>query len=324
MKKQLNAAIAKKRKQKQNVGEVALFQEMAKIFDQQKGVNATYVKEVHKQIVEYDSNYYIGKKRVELGDLLFLTYSRAKKQIKLCVMQVKFTKETMRADDCGNIGHLKCKGDLYQWELLLNKPDVSNVYESGKWIPKNILNFRTDYKSITEYGIFYFVCDLQGKKEIDFQCIPPEYFCPMHIPSNSKLQSNIQKGRHEPKSKTFCDVRDINSVDVSKYLLFYGPEDAIIANNLNEFADHIVSWRVGAPIEESHVDIKDAVCNMLRSMRGSAENPAVIDSLLKDYIGDDGNLEKYIVNVGKEPPMGHPAAVVVVLGEEEEKEGEKV
>lgn len=318
MKKQLNGAIAKVK----HVDEVTLFQAMAQQFNQHKNVKATYVKEVHRQMVEYDSLYYNGKKRIELGDLLFLTYSKKHKQLKICVMQVKYRKQPLKIYDGGNIRKLNCKGDLYQWELLRNKPDVTGIYKNSKWIPKNILNFRKDYMSITEYGVFYPVINSQGIKEIEFQCIPPEYFCPFNIPSNQQLLSNRQRGMHVPKGKTLYDISsDVKLAEVAKHFLLI-PEDAIKSENMDCFEKHILSWCVGAPIEEStDRELKAAIWDVLRSMRDNAEDPTVIDDMLEDYIGnDEGSFEDY---TEKKLPEGHPAAVVVVLEENRNEKREE-
>jgi len=170
MKKELNIAISDMPK----VDEIVLFREMANQFNNNVIAKCTYVKEVHKMMVEFYSNFKRGMQPKEIGDLLLLTFDKSTKKLRLCVLQTKYRRGSYRK-------FLNCKADIYQWELLYYKPDVYN--KSRINIPKHILNFRHDYKSITAYGVFYYDKNL---KMIDFLYALPELFAPkILVPSPS-------------------------------------------------------------------------------------------------------------------------------------------
>lgn len=307
MKKQLNAAIAGRT----NVGEVKLFREMARILNQQAGVQAAYVEEVHKHIVEYESLYYNGKKKVELGDLLFLTYSKADKQLKLCILQAKYRKKPFEKRDNRP---LCCKGDLYQWEMLHTRPDVRGVYRNSMDIHPNILNFRNDYESITAYGVFYVDKNAPQNQKIDFRYFIPAIFNPRNIPDQDKLLQNKREGRHEPKIKTFYE--DVSGNNAKYLLLKQNKGESIWSEDMDCFEKDILSWKIGAPLPawEENSEITRYILRLLRCMREDATNPAVIDNILEEYAANregEGNEEKR--DLSGELSKGHPAAMIVFL-----------
>lgn len=281
MKKELNLAI----KGMSSIGEIELFREMAKQFNYNKIAKCTYVKEVHKNYVEFESSISIRNVTRELGDLLFFTYDKSKKELRICVLQAKYRKGSYRK-------FLNCKADLYQWDLLYYKPDV---HSKGKGcIPKNILNFRHDFKSITAYGIFYHD---KLHKEVDFLYTLPELFYP------SKLTP--------PPSKTFyfncpgnCSPRCCGSGSGCSHKIGATKNETLFTCSIDVFEKEILSCRIGAPIYDEN--IKKYALSLLSSMRGESDVPEVIEEILREYDFNEG-IENEFIN------GGHPSAIIVVI-----------
>lgn len=290
MKNELNIAVAKMPK----VGEIELFREMAKQFNHNKYAKCTYVQEVHKMMVEFESSFYHGVKRIELGDLLFLTYDKSKRELRLCVLQAKYRSGSFRK-------FLNCRADVYQWELLYYKPDVYN--KSRINIPKHILNFRHDYKSITAYGIFYHDKTLH---EIDFLYTLPELFTPKRIiPTPSQTFAFCCPNLGVCKSSccgcsTGCSIKK-GSI----------PKETLYTCNMDIFEREVLACKIGAPINDN--EIRKYILGLLNSMKITADSPDVIDEILRNYDYKD-TLIDYMYD------EEYPSAIIVVTdGEKCEK-----
>ncbi len=261
MKNELNMAISMMPK----VGEVELFREMARQFNFNKFAKATYVKEVHKQYIEYPSSFLGSMKRIELGDLLFITYDKSTKELRICILQAKYRRGSYRK-------FLNCKADIFQWELLYYKPDVYD--KSTMNIPKHILNFRHDYKSITAYGVFYHDKKLNM---IDFLYTLPELFAPKYLlpsPSNTFVYNcpnlSVCKSSCCGCSTTMCPTKQGGM-----------PKETLYTCSIDIFEHEILSCRIGAPINDD--EIKKYILELLVIMKRTSENPEVIDEILRDY-----------------------------------------
>lgn len=311
MKKQLNEAMATL----EIPGEVDLFQEMAEQFRRNKNTNAAYVEEVHKQYVEFESSYYGGKKKIELGDLLFLTYSRSEKKFRLCVMQVKYQRRSYKKNGGNNVQYdkpLSCIGNIFQWELLHKRPDVVNRSRTN--IPTHILNFRRDYDSITAYGVFY---KEEGTNEIDFWYAVPELFGP-----KAELRKPVKS-----KSRTFYFFPSRDTNDGNEYLMskiMNGVDEALLTRDMDEFERNILDWKIGAPIDESS-EIMAYILDLLDAMKSDADDPEVIEEILRHYNSGTGSYDSQIEDrnsyrkysgYGK----GHPAAMIVITGVDKNNE----
>lgn len=282
MKKEFNRAVSKMI----NVNEVGLFREMAKQFNYNKFTKATYVKEIHKQYVEFNSSFYGGMKRIELGDLLFLTYDKSKKEFKLCVLQAKYRKKPYKK-------FLDCNADEFQWELLYYKPDVYN--KSKMNIPKHILNFRNDFKSITAYGIFYHD---KSSNEIDFLYTLPELFSPKKmIPYPSKVFSFTCPNLGV--CKTSCCGCGTGCSGKRGTM----PKETLYTCSIDVFENEVVSSKIGAPINDD--EIKKYILKLLNSMRRSSDKPEVIEEILRDqeFVMES----KYLFDEDI-----HPSAIIVI------------
>lgn len=298
MKREFNRAISSI----PNVGEVELFREMAKQFNCNKFAKATYVKEIHKQYVEFNSSFYGGMKKIELGDLLFLTYDKSIKELKLCVLQAKYRKKAYRK-------FLDCNADEFQWELLYYKPDVVN--KSKMYIPKHIINFRNDYKSITAYGIFYHD---KISSEIDFLYTLPELFSPKKlIPHPSKVFS------FTCPNLGGCRIACCGCSTGCSRKKGVMPKETLYTCAMDIFENEVLSWKIGAPINDD--DIRKYVLGLLMNMQRTSDNPEVIEEILRDQ--DFVTVSENIFDKDE-----HPAAIIVITETEEHKKyleyGEKI
>ena len=126
--------------------EINLFGLMAELFNTSHS-KSTLVKKVHGRIgfVEYNSRILGKNKTVEIADLQLITCNKKTNEIRICFLQAKYRRGIFRR-------FLDIKTNLFQWELLMEKPNIIDTYHNG--FPTNILNFTT-YESITSFGVFY-------------------------------------------------------------------------------------------------------------------------------------------------------------------------
>lgn len=285
MKNELNRAVSSI----VNVREEDLFREMANQFNNNVISKCTYVKEVHKMMVEFYSNFKGGMQLKEIGDLLLLTFDKFTKELRLCVLQAKYRRGSYRK-------FLSCKADVYQWELLYYKPDVDN--KSTIYIPEHILNFRHDYKSITAYGIFYHDRKLNM---IDFLYTLPELFAPKNLmlsPSSTFVFNcpnlSICKSSCCGCSTTLCPNKQGGM-----------PKETLYTCSMDIFEAEVLRCKVGAPINDD--EIRKYVLGLLNKMRQNAEEPEIIDEILRAYeYGYGAMVNEYKYD------EGHPAAIIVV------------
>ena len=285
MKNELNRAILGVA----NVGEVELFREMARQFNYNTLARATYVEEVHKQYVEFPSSFLGGIKKIELGDLLFITYDKSTKDLRVCVLQAKYRRKSYRK-------FLNCKADIYQWELLYYKPDINN--RSKMNIPKHILNFRHDYKSIAAYGIFYHDKNLSM---IDFLYTIPELFTPKSLVPLPSSTFSFNCPNWSVCKSTCCGC----STTLCPTKLGGVPKETLFTCSMDIFEHEVLHCKVGAPINDDV--IKMSILKLLNEMKGDAEDSEIIDEILRDYEnGYYGEIEDYKFY------EGHPSAIIVI------------
>lgn len=280
-----------------NVGEVQLFREMANQFNNNLIAKCTFVKEVHQKRVEFCSNITGNMEKRELGDLLFLTFDKSKKELRLCVLQAKYRRGSYRK-------FLNCRADVYQWELLYYKPDVYN--KSRINIPKHILNFRHDYKSITAYGVFY--CD-KNLGMIDFLYAIPELFAPKRlVPSPSSTfvfncpNLSVCKSSCCGCSTTVCPTKQGGL-----------PKETLFTCSMDIFEQEVLSCKVGAPINDG--EIRKYILGLINEMKRDAEDAEIIDEILRaNEYGYDIGLSEYRYE------GGHPAAIIVITDSKKDLE----
>lgn len=272
MKAQINTEI---KRTGMMINEENLFREMAKEFNSAVS-KASYVEVIHKNPVEFVSDYKIGGvARVELGDLMLLTYDRATKELRMCILQAKYKK--------GRYYYfLNFHANIFQWELLKEKPFIINKSLKYKF-PANILNFRDDYESITAYGIFY---EDNISKDIDFLFTLPKYIKPCK-PPKGKIKRGIRSfffrcPRHLGSPNTMC-TSGINS------------KELVSTCSLDVFEQQVLSAKVGAPINDNN--LMNWIACLLLSYKGSSTESEVIDELLehidmrREYIDGEYDFE---------------------------------
>lgn len=272
MKLELNRAIAGK-----TIGEIILFREMANLFNTNIS-KCTYVDEVHgkRGMIEFSSNYLLANKKVEISDLLLLTFDRHTTQLRVCFLQAKYRH--------GKINKFfNFNANIFQWELLLNRPTITSTR-----FPNNILNFRNDYDSITAYGIFYH--DITSS--IDFL-----YTIPGHINPSRRIIIPTAKGIRAYRFNQKCTMP--NSSCTSGIL----PNEIISTCSVDTFEKQVLKCKIGAPITLS---ITPYIISLLNSMRSSAHDSSIIDELL-NYI--DSNNEYFNETITHDY---NPAALIVI------------
>lgn len=283
MKIEINDAI---RASGKTIDEVFLFREMAKAFNHSEISKCTYVEEIHgpKGMVNFPSKYKVGGiAKVELGDLLLLTFDKATNQLRICILQAKYEKKKYSR-------FLDFKANLFQWELLLNKPDI--IDKSSFNFPPNILNFRDDYYSITAYGIFYHN-NVSG--EVDFLYTLPRSIVPYSYPT--KLYSTRRGIR---KFKFHCPTAPDETCRMG-----FLKNETISTCCIDTFEKQVLSCRIGAPID---VTIYSYIISLLKHMKSGADDTTVIDELL--YSLDSDNFRDNYIQTGF--PEAYPSALIVI------------
>lgn len=292
MKKEINSAIAKLTKT--SVNEIILFREMARLFNHSSISRSTYVEEIHgnKGLVEFYSSYKGAIKRVELGDLLIITYNKARKEIRICILQAKYKKKKYYR-------FLNFMGNLFQWELLNTKPTIDDKSKFN--FPSNILNFRTDYRSISAYGIFYYD-NING--EIDFLYTMPEFIVPSSAPVIPVKYGS--KGFHfRCPVKTGSPNRGcINGIN---------DKEAISTCSIDMFEEQVLLGKVGSPLPKKSL-LMNWCKQILLTMLDTADVPGVIEEILTDY-SELSDLGESILD-GRYNNMSSPAALIVVTDSE--------
>lgn len=287
MKKELNNAV---NNTSSKVDEIFLFRTMAKEFNHSPISKCTYAKEIHGKIgwVEFSSKYKIGgKATTELGDLLIFTFDKWKKELRLCVLQAKYKNGRYYR-------FLNSQANLFQWELLYDKPSIIN---RGKLnFPQNILNFRTDYKSISAYGIFYHD---NITREIDFLYTLPEFFVPHSMP-----RKRISNGGRSFNFRCPFGLGSPNNRCIRGIM----PSEAISTCSIDVFENQVLSCKVGAPIPKgSHIETWAKI--FFYYIREYADEPDVIAEILEFYNNDISINDSYSFE-------GMPSALIIVTDSE--------
>lgn len=294
MKRELNAAIGAAHKSGTKVDEIFLFKEMARQFNN-SATQCAYVEEIHGKIyVDYTSKYALqNPKSVELGDLWIFTFDKTKKKLRMCIMQTKYKK-------CRYYRFLNIPINVYQWELLKEKPIVSS---NNTYVPSNILNFRNDYGSITAYGIFYHD-NISKDREVDFLYTLPKFLIP-------KVSVPIPLTRKELPFGFTCPVGMGSPNFLCKAGL--GQKETVSACSIDIFEQQVLAWRIGAPIDDKD-DLAWALTLLERMKEGidnTINDASVIDIILDQYrdIADGNQDNRYF-------ETGIPRAFVIITDSE--------
>lgn len=190
---------------------------------------------------------------------MLFTFDKATKQLRLCTLQAKYKPGQYTR-------FLNFKADLFQWELLSKKPNISS---KGRFsFPSNILNFRTDYKSITAYGIFYHDI-ISG--DIDYLYTLPEHIIPHSYPIR-RLSKGIRTFNFS------CPIM-LGSPNRTCTKGIYHKE-AISSCSIDVFEEQVKLCKVGAPLDST---IDAWALSLLRDIRERADDSSVIDELLSYY-----------------------------------------
>lgn len=293
MKRELNSIV---KKTSAKVNEVFLFRTMSDILNRSGISYSTYVENIHgtRGLVEFPSRFRAGGSAIkELGDMLIFTFDKCTRDLRMCVLQAKYRKRRY-------YNFLNIRADLFQWELLFYKPNI--IDKSAFHFPSNILNFRTDYKSISAYGIFYRdnICG-----DIDFLYTIPKHFT---IPSISSIPpTGLLHG------DTSFQFRCPNTLGSPNYICMAGisKKETISTCSIDVFEDQVQLCKIGVPIPHND-PIGDWAMALLKKMREYADNPVVINEILRSY---EAEMLSYNYSFN-----GTPSALIVVTDSNKYKE----
>lgn len=266
------------------INEISLFRTMANGFNTNRS-KGTFVEEVHGQkgFVEYYSNILGRIKKVEIADLMFITYNKSNREIRICFLQAKF-----KSKPCN--GFLSFAGNIFQWELLSEKPDVS--CKQGLHFPSNILNFaKGSYESITSYGVFY--VDKAG--EIDFL-----YTLPMHLnPYNLKVKRGITPFYFRTPMPYKCP--DITCrIGINR-------NEVISTCSMDIFHEQMLLGKIGAPINTS---IQRYIKQMIIKMRDNEPRNPLLNEIAERINVEDFN-GRDLENLGGDGYY-YPHAIIII------------
>lgn len=177
----------------------------------------------NKSLVEFEYEYhYISKisppvnKKCELGDMLYIVFSKKKRLFRIMYMQNKMGKDW---DDF--------YFDLIQFALLNHKPSIISsqlpecVFENRDILKNAIL------PSVTAYGIFY-----QTSESYDMSYFPTSKIYP-------EMEIGISKRR-----KAECDLSE-----VGKTIKIYDYYESQGEKNIINFGNALYDMKIGTPFE---------------------------------------------------------------------------
>lgn len=277
MKRRFNKNIVTTR---MKLNEVNLFRQLATEFNTRFS-RSTFVEETHshKGFVEYDSRILGRRKVVEISDLLFITFNKALGEIRINFLQAKYQNKPYKK-------FISFKGNVFQRELLSEKPDVIDIHGLG--FHRNILNF-TNYKSITSYGVFY--VDIKG--EIDFLYTMPEYT----LPRSFKTKNGITTFYFSPGP--YCPNASCTGGMWS--------DETISTCSLDVFASEVLNGRIGAPLTTTHMPyFRDLFASMLEI---HPKNSVIQE--MNDYFRY-GNFDDYGNDSDSSSNGYHPNTIIVI------------
>lgn len=305
MKKYINNA-AKNTNQK--VNEVFLFRQMAGALNTQTS-HSVFVKEAHaKMYVKYQLDpkrfaMLSGSKpiikKVELGDLIILTYDAKVKLLRMSIMQAKYKSIPYR-------NFLDLYLNLYQWELLNFKP---TLVWSNHGIPFNILNSQNLFKSIASYGIFY---RDNYNNEIDMLYVIPELLNYKNPNIYKSINGIIENKKRLPKTRDysfkFNCLQNLNGQLYRTCHRVFGPGEVISTCSINSFKDEILNGRIGVPLSSKKGDnIQMWILGILKKLRNDFNDDhtiqQMIDEILKEYSSGDENYIRNLKTPKHLPPL---------------------
>lgn len=142
--------------------EIDLFRKMSSILSSK--YNVTFIEETHQQYVEYKSAQIGQIARREISDLWIISFSPTKQKARMTFLQAKYHRANLNQ-------HLPTfYGDFFQFELLSQRPILTNVVGQKYNFPLDILSFSC-CSSVGSYGVFF----IDSNKQIDLAYCSAEY-----------------------------------------------------------------------------------------------------------------------------------------------------
>ena len=159
-------------------------------------------------------------KTCELGDMLFIIYSKKKKTTRLMYMQNK------KGTDSWSF-----KADIFQLFLLKHKPELLSVDLPGCVFNNKDILKNSRFHSITSYGIFY----TKGN------------FIEMSYFPASCVSLNKKTGKSKARKAKYL---------LNKSILVSSTSESLYEQNIKDFGDSLYDMKIGEIIENSE-DLKN-------------------------------------------------------------------
>jgi hypothetical protein len=223
--------------------EVALFQAMTRTFSKLGNrIFDVAVKELHgrKGIVSYRSKELLAPAtaRCELCDLMIITYSNIKKEIRLTCFQAKYERKPKHQDP------RQFTIDHVQWNLLAKRPDI--ISGTKKNTPPPSLLSAALLPSVGSYGFFY-----RNKSD-------PEKFEIFYTVADLLRPKTLSKAQYNRGYgvNTFAGFTERNATETSK-----------------DFARALYSLEIGTPVNiagERHAPTRAWVAEIVSGLSRQA------------------------------------------------------
>ncbi len=253
--------------------EIDLFRKMSSILSLK--YNVTFIGETHQQYVEYHSAQVGQIVRKEISDLWIISFSPTKQKARMTFLQAKYHRANLNR-------HLATfYGDFFQFELLSQRPTLTNVVGQRFNFPLDILSFSC-CSSIGSYGVFF----IDSKKQIDLTYCSAQY-----LTTTSTLPVLY-------RAKTI----DLNIPYYSTHQLTpcgCGCSELVSCFDIDTFTDSILALEIGVELSH-HPHILGFVQGVVKNNNNSiATNQFInfINNFQITNINDNTNFEGSPVNI---------------------------
>lgn len=236
-----------------------------------------FVDETHMHYVDYQSKVAGRKIRRELSDLWIISFSPNRGFARMTFLQAKYEKRCALKSM-----PFRFNGDYYQYELLSDRPLISDV--SGYGFPANILS-DADSDSVGSFGVFYY----NSNNNLDFA-----YSVASDLHSNSVPSGNCAKR-----------VLYFSNLHPNMTALGYTSKSGLeiwSTYDMDVFEYGLLQLLIGTPLRKGSALVMD----VKRLFGGMSGTHRVIDQFV-DFLSDIDNREPE----GGRPSSGNPRILLI-------------
>ncbi|GHU76324.1 hypothetical protein FACS189461_3750 [Spirochaetia bacterium] len=254
-----------------SINEICAFRAMAEVFKKNPPTKAVFVEETHGGVgkVEFFSTTINDTIKREIADLLIIVNNKIQHEMRMSFMQAKIHKN-------GKGTPSKFLVDVFQYELLRNRPQITPLGSVAKKFPPDILKDR-GYKSITSYGVFYF----DNSDELDFLYTIPE--------SMNRILSWKPGITKNTKTRTY-ELLPIKSPSRIGFPPCKGtPYETICTYDIDQYEADIINGYIGEPIRDPKIAY--SLLQMVKNCTAKHEHKDLFEEMenaLSRVINDGG------------------------------------